>query len=299
MLTELRNADSGGLEEMFLELTADTQRNTEDSGMTATTIDQVRRPVDVPSSQPIPLSRVVRVELRKMFDTRSGFWLIASIAITGLIATIATIAFAPDKDLTYYNFAKAVGFPITVILPMVALLSITSEWSQRSGLTTFTYVPSRRRVVWAKTLSSVIVAVASMVFAFVIGAVGNVVGSTIAGTPTVWDLSVGHALTIVLGNLVSLSIGTMLGMLLRSSAGGLVMYFVRRPARAQPVGLLAASQSWFKDLQPWVDLRYAQTSLFEGMHTGAQWAHVATTVGLWIVVPGYFGLRRVMRSEVK
>ncbi len=81
-----------------------------------------------------------------MFDTRSGFWLIASIGITGLIATIATIAFAPDEDLTYYNFAKAVGFPITVILPMVALLSITSEWSQRSGLTTFTYVPSRRRV---------------------------------------------------------------------------------------------------------------------------------------------------------
>ena len=34
----------------------------------------------------IPLSRVVRVELRKMFDTRSGFWLIASIAITSLLA---------------------------------------------------------------------------------------------------------------------------------------------------------------------------------------------------------------------
>ena len=30
---------------------------------------------------------------------------------------------------------------MTVILPMIALLSITSEWSQRSGLTTFTYVP--------------------------------------------------------------------------------------------------------------------------------------------------------------
>jgi hypothetical protein len=35
------------------------------------------------------------------------------------------------------------------------------------------------------------------------------------------------------------------------------------------------------------------------MDTGAQWAHVATTVGLWIVLPGIFGLRRVMRSEVK
>ena len=195
---------------------------------------------------PIPLSRVVRVELRKMFDTRSGFWLIASIAITATIATIATVAFAPEKDLTYYNFAKAVGFPITVILPMIALLSITSEWSQRSGLTTFTYVPSRRRVVWAKTLSSVTVAVASMLFAFVIGAVGNLVGSTIAGAPTVWDLSVGHALTIVLGNLISLSIGTMLGMLLRSSAGGLVMYFVLVLLVPNLSGLLAANQEWYR-----------------------------------------------------
>jgi ABC-type Na+ efflux pump permease subunit len=266
--------------------------------MTATTVDQVQTGRRTQFA-PIPLSRVVRVELRKMFNTRSGFWMIASLAITGLIATIATIAFAPDADLTYYNFAKAVGFPITVILPMVALLAITSEWSQRSGLTTFTYVPSRRRVVGAKTLSAVIVAIASMLFAFVIGAVGNVVGSTVAGTSTVWDLSVGHALTIVLGNLVSMSIGTMLGMLLRSSAGGLVMYFVLVLLVPNLTGLLATSQDWFKHLQPWVDLPFAQTALFEGMHSASQWAHVATSFALWIVVPGYFGLRRVMRSEVK
>jgi ABC-2 type transport system permease protein len=266
--------------------------------MTATAIDQVRTGRRSEFAH-LPLSRVVRVELRKMFDTRSGFWLIASIGITGLIATIATIAFAPDQSLTYYTFAKAVGFPITVILPMIALLSITSEWSQRSGLTTFTYVPSRGRVVWAKTLSSVAVAIASMLFAFVIGAFGNVVGSTIAGTPTVWDLSVGHAVTIVLGNLVSLSIGTMLGMLLLSSAGGLVMYFLLVLLVPNLSGLLAASQDWFHHLQPWVDLPFAQTFLFEGMHTGAEWAHVATAFTLWIVVPGIFGLRRVMRAEVK
>jgi ABC-2 type transport system permease protein len=266
--------------------------------MTAMTVDQVTTGRRTEFKQ-IPLSRVFRVELRKMFDTRSGFWLIASIAITGLIATFATVAFAPDQYLTYYNFAKAVGYPITVILPMVSLLAITSEWSQRSGLTTFTYVPSRRRVVWAKTLSAVVVAVASMVFAFAAGAVGNVVGSSIAGTPTVWDLSVGQALTIVLGNLVSLSIGTMLGMLLRSSAAGLVMYFVIVLLLPNLSSLLAQSQSWYADLQPWVDLTYAQSFLFEGMETGAQWAHVATAVGLWIVLPGIFGLRRVMRSEVK
>jgi hypothetical protein len=266
--------------------------------MTAIAIDQAPagRRTEFPH---IPLSRVVRVEIRKMFDTRSGFWLIASIGITGLIATIATIAFAPDEDLTYYNFAAAIGFPITVILPMVALLSITSEWSQRSGLTTFTYVPSRGRVVWAKTLSSITVAIASMVFAFAVGAVGNVVGSTIAGTSTVWDLSLGHALTIVLGNLTCLLTGTMLGMLLRSSAGGLVTYFVITLLVPTLSGVLATSQSWFEKVQPWVDLNYAQGFLFEGMDTGAEWAHIATTVAIWIILPGLLGLRLIMRSEVK
>ena len=264
---------------------------------TATTsVDRVRdRQTEV---SPVSLRRTVRVELRKMFDTRSGFWLIASIGITGLIATVATIAFAPDADLTYYTFAKAIGFPITVILPMVALLSISSEWSQRSGLTTFTYVPNRRRVVGAKTLSSVTVAIGSMLFAFAIGAAGTVVGSSIAGVPEVWDVSLGHALTIVLGNLTCLLTGTMLGMLLRSSAGGLVTYFVITLLVPTMSGLLAASQHWFKDLQPWVDLNYAQSFLFAGMHTGAEWAHVASTVGLWIVLPGILGLRFVMRSEV-
>jgi len=264
--------------------------------MTAITTDQVRVPRA--AVQHIPLTRAVRVELRKMFDTRSGFWLIASIAITGLIATVATIAFAPDDDLTYYTFAKAIGFPITVILPMVALLSITSEWSQRTGLTTFTQVPQRGRVVGAKTISSIAVAVASMVFAFAIGAVGNVVGSQIAGTSTVWDVGVGHALTIVLGNLTCLLTGTVLGMLLRSSPAGLVAYFVFSLLVPTVAGILASSQQWFADLQPWVDLNLAQSHLFDGMSTGAQWAHVASTVALWIVLPGVLGLRLVMRSEV-
>ena len=84
----------------------------------------------------------------------------------------------------------------------------------------------------------------------------------------------------MLGNLVSLSIGAMLGMLLLSSAGGLVMYFVLVLLVPNLTGLLAASQDWFKHLQPWVDLPFAQTYLFEGMHTGAQWAHVATAFTL-------------------
>ena len=59
------------------------------------------------------------------------------------------------------------------------------------------------------------------------------------------------------------------------------------------------SQEWFRDLQPWVDLNYAQAALFEGTLTGEQWANVAVTATTWIVLPALLGLRLVMRSEVK
>ena len=48
---------------------------------------------------PIPMTRIVGVELRKMFDTRSGFWLMASIVIMSVLATAAIIVFAPDDDV--------------------------------------------------------------------------------------------------------------------------------------------------------------------------------------------------------
>lgn len=265
--------------------------------MTTITIEPVRE--QRAEVDQIPLARVVSVELRKMFDTRSGFWLISSIAITGLLTMVATIALAPDADLTYYTFARAIGFPMTIVLPIVAILSITGEWSQRSGLTTFTLVPRRGRVIGAKAMSSVAVGVASMLFALLIGAIGNLVGATIAGTTLVWDVSFGEGVNIVLGSLLCLLTGTMLGMLIRSSAGALVAYLVYALLLPTVAGILASSQDWFHDLQPWVDLNFAQSALFEGSLTGEQWAHLAVTVMMWLVLPAVVGLRLVLRSEVK
>jgi len=88
-------------------------------------------------------------------------------------------------------------------------------------------------------------------------------------------------------------------MLVRSSPGGLVTYFVFTLVLPTLSGFLATSSEWFTHVQPWVDLNYAQSFLFEGMHTGAQWAHIAVTCLLWIVIPGAIGLRVVMKSEVK
>jgi hypothetical protein len=265
--------------------------------MTAVAVETIRSPRTAVDE--VPLRRVAAVELRKMFDTRSGFWLMASIVIVEVIATGAVILFAEDRDLNYSTFGAAIGFPMAVILPMIAILSVTSEWSQRSGLTTFTLVPQRSRVIVAKAACAVGVGVASMLVAFAVGALGNILGSTVRGITPVWDVSLSDAALIVLANVLGLLTGFMLGVLIRNSAGAITAYFAYSFVLTTLSELLAQNQQWFADLRPWVDVNFAQAALFDGSLTGEEWANVGVTGLTWLVIPLAIGLRIVLRSEIK
>ncbi|MGA8255232.1 MAG: ABC transporter permease [Nocardioides sp.] len=246
-----------------------------------------------------PFARLVRVELRKTFDTRAGWWLCASVGILAVIATGVILAFVPDSDITYEAFASAVGFPMAIILPMLAILSVTSEWSQRSGLGTFTMVPHRGRVIRAKAAVAAIIGVVSMIIAMAVGAVGNVVGSAITGVDLVWDTSAADLASIVIANLLGMAIGFTLAVLLRNSAAAIVGYFVYSFVLTGLSAALAAYQDWWHDLQPWLDFNFAQGSLFEGWPTGEQWAQLGVSGVFWLAIPLAIGLRLVVRSEVK
>ena len=103
----------------------------------------------------------------------------------------------------------------------------------------------------------------------------------------------------MLGNVLGLLIGFMLGVLVRNSSGAIVAYFVYSLVLPPLTGLLAATQGWFRDLQPWVDFSFAQGALFNGAMTGDQWAHLAVAGTIWLLAPLTAGLVLVMRSEVK
>ena len=267
--------------------------------MTATTADRVRMPAV--AGDRIPLTRITLVELRKMLDTRSGFWLTASIAITAVLATIGVIVFTPDGQIAYSTFAGAIRLPVVVILPLVALLVVTSEWTQRTGLTTFTLIPHRSRVIAGKAAAAVTVGIAAMVLTFVVGAVGNLLAAAITGADIVWDVSVVQALYYVLGMVLSLLVGFMFGVLIRASTGAIVAYFVYSLLLPGLLGWLAVSQQWFADIQQWVDFAFAVGVLFSfgPAVTAEQWASIGVTAAVWLVVPLLVGLRFVQRAEVK
>ena len=234
-----------------------------------------------------------------MFDTRSGFWLLASIVVLSVTATGAVIAFGSDADLTYDGFGAAVGIPMTVVLPIVAALSVTSEWTQRSGLSTFTMVPQRGRVIGAKAIATLVMGVVSMLVALAVGAAGNVLGTALAGTDLVWDISAAQMGGIILANVLGVLVGFMLGVLLRSSAAAVVGYFVYSFVLPGLSSLLASAQEWFRDLGPWIDFRWASSELYDAEMSGEQWAQLATSGAIWLVAPLVLGLTLLFRSEVK
>jgi ABC-2 type transport system permease protein len=248
---------------------------------------------------PIPFRTVVGVELRKAFDTRSGFWLLVAIAAAGVVATGAVLVFASNSDLDYDNFAGAIGVPMTILLPVVAILSVTGEWSQRAGLTTFTLVPNRGRVIRAKLVVTVAIGVSSIALALAVGAVGNIVAAGLKGIDTTWDLSFTSMLYIVGADLIGMMVGFMLGVVFRNSAGAIVGYFSYWFVLPTLSMVLAANQSWFEKAQPWVDFNYNQGNLYDGGFSGQQWLQLALTGTFWLLLPLAFGLWRVMRAEVK
>ena len=74
---------------------------------------------------------------------------------------------------------------------------------------------------------------------------------------------------------------------------------VIRVAAGLAFGTLAAFQSWFADLQPWVDVQFAITRLFDNTMTAEYWQQLGVTTLVWLWIPLALGLRAVLRAEVK
>ncbi|MEO6880301.1 MAG: ABC transporter permease [Mycobacteriaceae bacterium] len=263
------------------------------------TAPTTRDDADLEPIHPVRLTRLVAVELSKMFDTRAGFWLVSAIGILAVVATAAAIAFAPDDAITYSTFAQAVGIPMSVLLPIIAILSVTGEYSQRTALMTYTLVPRRGLVIGGKALAALFVGIVGMVAALTIGALGNLVGALVSGVEPAWNVSAGAIVLVVGANIMVMTVGFMLGVLIRSSPGAIVGYFVYSLVLPGLLATLAAYQSWFADLQGWVDVNFSINRLYEDAMTAQAWAQLGLTSLIWIAVPLLLGVRAVLRGEVK
>lgn len=263
------------------------------------------------SSPAIPFGREVRVEIRKMIDTRGGVWLFA---ITGLFIVLAmaltllVLALNDDVTITAGGFSEIMSLPVSILLPVFAILIVSSEWSQRTHLTTFTLQPNRGRVLLAKFVAVTSLALATIVIAIGFGALGNVAYGLITPHDAVWNVPFDTLLWTVAGQLLFFWMAFALAMLLLNTPAAIAVFYVAAlilPFMVYPI--LMALFGWAQDLLPWLNMDYALMMVREGttflgdpIDVGVvDYLRLAFTIFLWVVLPGTLGAMRIQRTEVK
>lgn len=257
--------------------------------------------IDLGSTSSVPMSRLAKVELRKALDTRAGRWFVISILALVLVVQVIYALAAPEDALGYGDFLGVAGGVLGYFMPILVIMLVTSEASQRNGLVTFTLEPRRPRVVIAKFLAGFALSFAVMVLAALIAIVGTLVGIT-TGADADWSVD-GNLLFngFVLANVVGVLVGFAIATLLMNTPAAIVAYFAYSLILPLAVGILSSLSSGFADVAPWIEFNTAQTPLFTGDYTptGEQWAQIATSGTLWLVVPLALGIARLLRIEFK
>jgi ABC-2 type transport system permease protein len=259
--------------------------------MTTTTYDAPA--LDIAGTPRIPLGRLTRVELRKLVDTRASRWLLIAIGVI-TAAAIVIFFFAADRsDRTFLNFIGFAATPQGFLLPVLGILLVTSEWSQRTALATFTLVPVRGRVLAAKVIAALVAGLIAIAVAVAVAVLATVAG----GADNAWaNIGIDDFAKFCLLQISGVLQGLAFGLLFLNSAAAIVTFFVL------PTVFSIVANVWdaLRDAAPWIDLATAQTPLFAGTNLSTEeWWQLASTTVIWVVLPFAVGLVRVLRAEVK
>jgi ABC-type transport system involved in multi-copper enzyme maturation permease subunit len=236
------------------------------------------------------LGRLTRVELRKMVDTRSGFWLqLAVVALTVLVVVITLIA-GHEDDFTFRKILGNALVPAGILLPVVGILLVSSEWSQRTALVSFALVPERARLIAAKVLAGVVLGLIATAFAAIVAALGTAVAS--ADIANVWTFPVGLVGQYVIYVVTAMVIGVAFGAALQASAPAIVLYFGLPAALGalESIHAIHGTVEWFSSGSfEW---------LVQNVLSGHEWAQVLVALLLWMVLPLAIGVWRVTQRDL-
>ena len=245
------------------------------------------------STQLIPTQRFttqLRVETRKLLDTRGG------LAVLGLI--IATCMFAlvwllsqSKYPVTFHRYSTGAANIVAFLIPVVTLMAMTAEWTQRTALTTFTMSPRRGRVLSAKFVAGLAVSTAVLVSVLLLAAGATGLGGVIHGDAS-WGLMGSDIRSYFIIMFLEVVMAAAFAAIAGQTAVALVAYFIFPSAWAAfASNVLGKTGKWF-DIFDAYD-RLSSPHPFEHM------GQTLTAVACWIVVPAVVGIRRSLRREIK
>lgn len=257
--------------------------------------------IDVSATAPVPLARLAQVELRKAMDTRAGFWVTAGVLGLVSIVLLIYVLVAPDGSKNFGDMLTVSGAVLGYFLPIIVIMLVTSEQSQRNGLVTFTLEPRRSRVVVAKFVAGLGLALGVLALAVALSVVFTGIAAVLGDAPQ-WSVE-GTLIfnSFLLANVIGVLTGFAIAMLVMNTPAGIVIYFAYTLVLPIAVGILSALNEGFDKIAPWIEFNTAQQPLFTGDYqpSGEEWAQFATAGLIWLVLPLVLGTLRLLRIEFK
>lgn len=246
-------------------------------------------PVDI-SGDRMPFTRLVSIELRKMVDTRAGMWMLIVMAAIGfLIAGGLVIWGQGGDDHAFSTFLGFIFMPMVMLLPIMGIMSATQEWSQRTGLATFTLVPRRGRIVAAKVGAALVLCLVLLVAAGVAASLATLVSG---GEFTLTGVSLA-------GLVIAALLFTLQGVAFGAAFLNTPIAIVASLALPTVWSILTAMIERMQDVAKWLDLQLVTGPLTEGTMTGENWGQLATASAFWVGLPLALGTYRILTREVK
>jgi ABC-type transport system involved in multi-copper enzyme maturation permease subunit len=258
--------------------------------------------LDLSGSSRVPFGRLVRVELRKSYDTRAGFWLLVSIiGIVTIVLGIATvITLVQPEPVQLGDFVVIAAYMTSFLLPILAIMLVTSEWSQRSALVTFSLEPRRERVVLAKLVVAVVLTLLTLVVAFIVGLVCTAICEVAQPELTTWGLVATDLAGFTVTQTLAMMGGFALAALVLNTPAAIVLFAVYRFVLPGVFAAANALIDGFDSISPWLDFQAAQSDVYEWNLSGTEeWSHLIVTGVVWLGLPLGIGLWRILRAEVK
>ena len=246
--------------------------------------------IALPGRPGVPFSRTLQAELRKMVDTRAGRWMVIVMAAVAAIILAAFLIWGPAEDASFSGLLQLSTLPLAMLLPVLGIMAATAEWTQRTGLVTFTLEPRRGRVVLAKALAALLLAAIVLVVAVAASALANVMGGT-----GEWDLTAAAGGGLALALLIYVLQGVAFGLAFLNTPVAIVSALVLPMIWS----IATTAVSALDDVGKWLNLDAVMQPLFAGEMAGQDWAQLATAGGVWVLLPLAIGTWRVLTREVK
>lgn len=237
----------------------------------------------------IPFGRLVRVEWGKATDTRAARWLLIAVAATTVGLMLAPILSPSSIEQSYTSYLGFAAVALSILLPVVSILTLTSEWSQRTALTTFTQEPRRMRIVTAKIVVSLMLGASAAVFGGLVTAVALGVEAA-SGRTLDANLNAGLLVAFLLYVVLNVMTGVALGALVHNSAAAIVASFI------VPIGFALLGRT-SQLVAEWLDYSTTFNWLLNG-HWSGHTPQILVSVILWVAIPLAAGLLRTLRREV-